>query len=128
VIKQAAPKTLADATRLVRSKNAGPFWITIDIFFDTSAGYRAHHRAITRARMASVYGVPATSVRIFGIPWLRVIKVSFPRPLAQGGPFERDMHAGQLHVPLLSMPLPADPEDAPSEPAGEAEVLDTIPL
>ena len=26
--------TLADLAKLVRSKNAGPFWLTIDIMFD----------------------------------------------------------------------------------------------
>ena len=32
--------TIADLAVLVRSKNAGPFWLTIDIMFDDEAAYR----------------------------------------------------------------------------------------
>ena len=32
--------TLGDLAKLVRSKNAGPFWLTIDIMFDNAAAYR----------------------------------------------------------------------------------------
>jgi hypothetical protein len=101
-------ETLASVAQLVRAKNAGPFWITIDIFFSTEAAYLLHHPEITAARVAAIYGVDEASVRIFGVPQLRVTKVSFPRPVTQGGPFDRDVHAGQQHVPLLSMPLLAD--------------------
>jgi hypothetical protein len=98
-------ETVASVARLVRAKNAGPFWITIDVFFSTEADHRAYHRQITAARIAAIYGVAEASVRVFAIPQLRVVKVSFPRPVTQGGPFDRDVHAGQQHVPLLAMPL-----------------------
>ncbi len=32
--------TLGDLAKLVRSKNAGPFWLTIDIMFDDAEAYR----------------------------------------------------------------------------------------
>ena len=32
--------TLGDLAKLVRSKNAGPFWLTIDIMFDDADAYR----------------------------------------------------------------------------------------
>jgi hypothetical protein len=32
--------TLGDVAKLVRSKNAGPFWLTIDIMFDDVEAYR----------------------------------------------------------------------------------------
>ena len=97
--------TLADVARLVRSKNAGPFWITIDIFFATDADYAAYQEDITAAGVAAAYRVDESEMNIFRIPDLRVVKVSFPRPVVQGSEFDRDMHAGQQHVPMLSVPL-----------------------
>ncbi|HWF57903.1 MAG TPA: DUF4387 family protein [Candidatus Dormibacteraeota bacterium] len=34
-------RSIADVARLVRSKNAGPFWLTIDVMFDDDDVYRA---------------------------------------------------------------------------------------
>jgi hypothetical protein len=97
--------TLADVARLVRSKNAGPFWITIDVFFATDADFVSHHEAITAARVAVAYKVDERTVKIFRLSDLCAVKISFPRPVTQGSAFDRDMHAGQQHVPMLSMPL-----------------------
>jgi hypothetical protein len=33
------------------------------------------------------------------------VKISFPRPTTQGGVEDRDMHAGQQHVPLAELAL-----------------------
>jgi hypothetical protein len=40
------------------------------------------------------------------VPDLRVVKVSFPRPITQGSLHDRDMHAGQHHVPLANIACP----------------------
>jgi hypothetical protein len=45
--------------------------------------------------------------RIFRIPSLNVVKISFPRPVSQDSLRDRDMHAGQHHVPLARMVIPA---------------------
>jgi hypothetical protein len=123
-----APETIASVARLVRSKNAGPFWITIDVFFETDADYDAHHGEITAPRIAAVYGVEEASVRVFRIPQLRVTKVSFPRPVTQGGPFDRDVHAGQQHVPLLSLPLASEARHPKAQLVSENEVRDPVML
>ncbi|WVH81819.1 DUF4387 family protein [Lentzea sp. DG1S-22] len=47
--------------------------------------------------------MPAGDVQIFRIPSLNVVKISFPRPVAQGGLLDRDVHAGQHHVPLAAL-------------------------
>jgi hypothetical protein len=104
-------RTIGDVATLVRSKNAGPFWQTLDIFFDTDDDYRdvASPEVVTVETIASLYHVDASTVRIYRMPALRAIKISFPRPTAQGGVHDRDLHAGQQHVPLLSVPLFDDP-------------------
>jgi hypothetical protein len=103
----APPRTIGDVADLVRSKNAGPFWLTLDIFCNSDDDYDsiAHPGVITADRIAGLYRVAPDTVRIFRLPALRVIKVSFPRPTVQGGIHDRDMHAGQQHVPLLGLPL-----------------------
>jgi hypothetical protein len=102
-------QTVGDVASLVRSKNAGPFWLTIDIFCDTYADYDliAGSENISPQVIGALYGVSPEGVKIFRIPELRVVKVSFPRPVTQGGAFDRDMHAGQQHVPMLGLPLVA---------------------
>jgi hypothetical protein len=109
------PHTVGDVATLVRAKNAGPFWLTLDVFCDTDAGYErvAQSEAVTPESIGGLYGVPADQVRIFRIPELRVVKVSFPRAVTQGSPFDRDMHAGQQHVPLLGLALGAPASSPP---------------
>jgi len=103
------PRTLDDLALEVRCKNAGPFWMTLDVFLPDDAAYRIADALITPEVIAELYHVAAQSLQIFRIPQLKVVKVSFPRPLPQGSLHDRDMHAGQHHVPLASLPLPVVP-------------------
>ena len=95
----------------VRSKNAGPFWLTLDIFLHTDADYQALAvaGAITPERIGRLYHVDPGQVRVFHMPHIRVVKISFPRPVPAGSFEDRDQHAGQQYLPLALMPLhPAD--------------------
>ena len=104
-----SPTILDDLALEVRCKNAGPFWMTLDVFLPDDAAYRIADALITPEVIAELYHVAAQSLQIFRIPQLKVVKVSFPRPLPQGSLHDRDMHAGQHHVPLASLPLPVVP-------------------
>jgi hypothetical protein len=99
--------TIGDVAHLVRSKNAGPFWQTLDVFLDDDAAYRsvAEAPAIDPHVIGDLYRVDPGSVRIFRLPAIRVVKISFPRRATQGGVADRDMHAGQQHVPLARLRL-----------------------
>ena len=99
--------TIGAVAELVRSKNAGPFWQTLDIFLPDDASYRlvADAAALDEAAIARLYGVAAESITIYRLPAIRVVKISFPRPTTQGGVEDRDMHAGQQHVPLARLEL-----------------------
>jgi len=100
-------RTLGDVADLVRSKNAGPFWVTFDIFFATDADYErvASPGILERGNVADLYRVPPDDVRIFHLPSLRAIKISFPRPVTQGSFTDRDIHAGQQYIPLSQLPV-----------------------
>ena len=99
--------SLKDVCRYIRSKNAGPFWVTIDIFFADEDLYRRFRAdpAISTGAIASLYEVPAEEVRRFEVDMLSAIKLSYPRKQSQGGVLERDMHSGQAFVTLLDMEL-----------------------
>ncbi|WP_199439846.1 DUF4387 domain-containing protein [Umezawaea beigongshangensis] len=103
------PDTLGDLAVEVRSKNAGPFWVTLELFMRDEAGYAlaADEDFLDEDVVARLYGVPAEGVQIFRIPSLNVVKISFPRPVSQGGLRDRDVHAGQHHVPLAALVPPA---------------------
>lgn len=102
-----ARHTVRDVAELVRSKNAGPFWQTLDIFLSDDDTYRlvAESPNLTEDVIARLYRVAAEDVKIFRLSAIRVVKISFPRPVAQGGVEDRDMHAGQQHVPLAELEL-----------------------
>jgi hypothetical protein len=99
----------------VRSKNAGPFWITVDLFFADEPAYRRYRDdpTIGAEAFAALYGVDAALVKRFALERLNVVKVSYPRPQPQGGVVERDMQAGQQFAILLDVELSADPASHP---------------
>lgn len=99
--------TLRDVCRHIRSKNAGPFWVSIDFFFNSKETFDAYHDspALGAATFAAAYGIDAALVKRFPVPDLNVLKVSYPRAGAQGGVVERDMHCGQQYVRLLGIEL-----------------------
>jgi hypothetical protein len=105
----ARPRTIADLALEVRSKNAGPFWVTMELFMRDATGYAtvADPAYLDAAVVARLYDVAAETIQIFRIPELNVVKISFPRPVVQGSLRDRDIHAGQHHVPLALFPLPS---------------------
>ncbi|MER6677341.1 DUF4387 domain-containing protein [Streptomyces sp. NPDC000983] len=102
-------RTIADLALEVRSKNAGPFWVTMELFMRDAVGYTivADPAYLNASTVARLYGIDADTVQIFRLPALHVVKISFPRPVSQGSLRDRDIHAGQHHVPLALFPLPS---------------------
>ncbi|MDH6514209.1 hypothetical protein M2163_008819 [Streptomyces sp. SAI-135] len=103
-----APTTLGDLAYEVRSKNAGPFWVTMELFLRDADGYRvaADETYLNEGTVARLYGLDEADVLMFRIPSLNVVKISFPRPVSQASLRDRDVHSGQHHVPLAVLPLP----------------------
>lgn len=98
---------LREVCRHIRSKNAGPFWVTIDLFFDSTENYRRYKNSdvLGAGSFAALYGTDRTFIKRFLIDRSNTIKVSFVRVSAQGGIIERDMHSGQQYVRLLDLEL-----------------------
>ncbi len=98
---------VTDVCSHVRSKNAGPFWITLDLFFADEESFSRYSGvpALAAAAVADLYGIDAAQVRRFSVPSLLVVKISYPRSIPQGGAIERDMHGGQQYARLLDIEL-----------------------
>jgi len=89
------PRTLGDLALEVRSKNAGPFWMTLEAFMPDDQTYRIADALITAELISELYQVPSASVQLFRIPDLRVVKASFPRPITQGSLMRLLVREGQ---------------------------------
>lgn len=96
-----------DVVHHIRSKNAGPFWVTFDLFFDGEENYRRFRDSptLSPALFQRLYGTDPALVKKFAIDDLNIVKISYPRATPQGGMEERDMHSGQQYVRLLDIEL-----------------------
>jgi Domain of unknown function (DUF4387) len=101
--------TMLDAIAVqIRSKNAGPFWMTLDVSFTSDEEYRwaLDSGVMSPVVIGDLYQVDPARVRIFELANLHVIKVSFPRNVVAGSFDDRDLHAGQQHVLLAGLTVP----------------------
>ncbi len=89
----------------IRSKNAGPFWVTIDVFCGDGETFAAVCAALDTDAVADRFGVAADAIRRFEIADLAVLKLSLPRPAIQGTPEDRDMHGAGWAALLAEMPI-----------------------
>lgn len=98
---------LSEAARVVRSKNAGPLSVTVDIMFETPAGWEmaAQSPALTPSAVARAYGVTAEEVMVMPVRNALAIKITLPRPCVAGSPGDRDVYGAQQHLPLLEIEL-----------------------
>ena len=98
---------LIDVAHIIRSKNAGPTQITIDILFDDG---EAFERAIASDNLsppaiAQRYGLAPEQVRIIPYPPALALKVVMDRAVIAGTPGDRDVYGTQQHGPLLDLVL-----------------------
>lgn len=102
-----SPVRLRELAHIVRSKNAGPTVLTLDVFFNDAAAYRraAASAALAPGAVAALYGAAPQSVQRYLLPQLQAIKFSLPRALCAGTPGDGDLYGAQQHGPLLEVLL-----------------------
>lgn len=96
---------LGELVEKVRSKNAGPFWLTIDVFCGSPEVFRRVSATLKTAEVARLFSVPAETMKRFDIDSLNVVKFSLPRPVVQGTRQDRDMHGAQWANLLAELTL-----------------------
>jgi hypothetical protein len=96
---------LRDAAKVIRSKNAGPTEITVDLMFNDTAGFARALEApsLSAGVIAQRYGVQ--SVRIIPYPAANAIKIVIPRATIAGSPGDTDVYGAQQHRPLLDVEI-----------------------
>ena len=93
-------RRLSDRVLKVRSKNAGPFWVTVDVFCGSTDVFEQVRQELRTEAVAVLFQQPSQLIKRFDIADLNVIKFSFPRPVAQGARTDRDMHGAQWAILL----------------------------
>ena len=94
---------LADLARVVRSKNAGPTLLTVDVLFAESAHLERALGALTSSRISSLYGIEAEKIRVIPCRPAVAVKIVIPRKVIAGDPGDRDVYGAQQHAPLLGI-------------------------
>ena len=101
---------LWEVTKLVRSKNAGPFVLTFDIMFDDPDVYEKvrDSGALNKKLVADIYRQNEEDVLFFNCDNALAIKFSIPRPTYSGDLEDGDCYGGQQYAPLLEIEVPVD--------------------
>lgn len=89
---------LGDIVEKIRAKNAGPFWVTVDIFCGDAGRFDDVVSRLDTGRICTLVKADPKTTRRFDIEDLAVIKFSFVRKEVQGSRFDRDMHGAQMAV------------------------------
>ena len=99
---------LWEVTKLVRSKNAGPFVLTFDIMFDDAEVYEQVRDSgvLNKKLVAEMYQQNEADVLFFNCDNALAIKFSIPRPIASGDLGDSDCFGGQQYAPLLEIEVP----------------------
>jgi hypothetical protein len=98
---------LVDCARVIRSKNAGPTTLSLDLLFDDEPRFRQAlaSPALAAPAIAALYGLAPDRVAVIPYPPAFAIKVVLDRDLVAGDPGDRDVYGAQQHGPLLSVSL-----------------------
>jgi hypothetical protein len=97
---------------LIRSKDAGPFMLTLDLFFagpDVRRAFTASG-ALSAERIGALYRVDPASVDVYELPDIDAMKISFPRPVVSGEFGDTDITGGQQYALLVEMLAALDVE------------------
>ncbi len=99
---------LWQVSKLIRSKNAGPFELTFDVIFKDRATYERVRDAkvINAAWFAKTYRLTPEVVSVINYDAASAIKVTIPRPVISGDIDDTDVFGGQQYGPLVDLEVP----------------------
>ncbi|UCD85711.1 MAG: DUF4387 domain-containing protein [Deltaproteobacteria bacterium] len=100
---------LREVAKIIRSKNAGPFELTLDVFFRDKESFEQAESSgfFTPSLIARLYGI--SDDEVLSITWFEpahALKITIIRPLPSGSPGDTDVFGAQQHAPLLELTLP----------------------
>lgn len=100
---------ITELAKVIRSKNAGPFEITLDIMFKDQESYLLvkRQRLITAELIARLYKIPLE--RVLTIVYYDAadsIKATIARTVSSGTVGDTDVYGAAQHAPLLEIEVP----------------------
>lgn len=99
---------LVEKAKIIRSKNAGPFEITLDVLFEEKEIYEQikNARIITKAKVAEIYNLSVEDIHhLVYFDQALGIKITIARKVSSGSPGDRDVYGAQQHAPLMNLEL-----------------------
>ncbi len=99
---------LGDIATGCRSKNAGPFDLTIDVIFDDHDMFRRvrDSKVLIPALFAALYNVSAEDVLVTEYEAGLAFKATLPRLTSAGDIADTDVYGAQQHAPVLDIDIP----------------------
>ena len=96
---------LIDVAKILRSKNAGPLYITFDIMFDSREKMLFVKENLSRRAVAEAYNVSEESVDVIYYEIVNSIKITMPREHISGSVLDNDIYGCQMHMPLANVEI-----------------------
>ncbi len=97
---------LYDVAKVLRSKNSGPFELTLDCLFDDETIYRKVKDSgiINKSLVSQLYHVPESMIVeiVFFDPALG-FKITLARKVSSGTTGDTDVYGAQQHAPLMEL-------------------------
>jgi len=99
---------IRDIAQVCKSKNAGPFELTLDVVFEDRAMFeRVRATGVLCPQLfARLYGVDAKDVLFTEFPAGNAFKATIPRAIGSGDVGDTDVYGAQQHAPLLEVDIP----------------------
>ncbi len=97
---------LLDVAKVIRSKNAGPFELTLDIIFNDAQSYNEfrERQILTEERISKLFRISKNDIHtIVYFDLVYAVKITIKRSLPSGSPGDTDIYGAQQHAPLLSL-------------------------
>jgi hypothetical protein len=104
---------LRDLAKVCKSKNAGPFEVTLDIIFEDRATYERvlATKVLNAALFARLYGVDENDILFTPYEPAFAFKATIPRRISSGDVGDTDVYGAQQHAPMLDVEIPFDASD-----------------
>ncbi|MES1924852.1 DUF4387 domain-containing protein [Salinisphaera sp. T31B1] len=99
---------IRDIAKVCKSKNAGPFHLTIDVVFDDVDTFKrvADSDVLNAALFARLYDVAESDVLFTPYAPALAFKATIPRAVSAGDIGDTDVYGAQQHAPLLDIDIP----------------------
>lgn len=99
---------LMELAKVIRTKNSGPFILTVDIIFKEKEIYEMLKKRdlFSKSWFSNVYGVSIEDIiSVIYFDPVCAVKANIKRKIPSGSPGDSDVYGAQQHAPLLEVEI-----------------------